>query len=86
MPTLNDILVLLPEFYLVAVACLLLLMDAFMKPEQRGLLHWISIVVLLVAIYLVIVCAIPRPANGRRSEFECFHPDSNQVSSPIRES
>jgi len=54
MPTLNDILVLLPEFYLVAVACLLLLMDAFMKPEQRGLLHWISIVVLLVAIYLVV--------------------------------
>jgi NADH-quinone oxidoreductase subunit N len=54
MPTLNDILVLLPEFYLVAVACLLLLMDAFMKPEQRGLLHWVSIVVLLVAIYLVV--------------------------------
>lgn len=54
MPTINDILVLLPEFYLVAAACLLLLMDAFMKPEQRGTLHWCSIVVLLVAIYLVI--------------------------------
>lgn len=54
MPTLNDILILLPEFYLVAVACLLLLLDAFMKPEQRGALHWISIVVLLVAGYLVI--------------------------------
>jgi NADH-quinone oxidoreductase subunit N len=54
MPTLNDILILLPEFYLVAAACLLLLMDAFMKPAQRPLLHWISIAVLLVAIYLVI--------------------------------
>ncbi|HUG59468.1 MAG TPA: proton-conducting transporter membrane subunit, partial [Candidimonas sp.] len=54
MPTFNDILILLPEFYLVAAACLLLLLDAFMKPAQRPLLHWISIAVLLVAIYLVI--------------------------------
>ncbi|WP_426661240.1 NADH-quinone oxidoreductase subunit NuoN [Rhodanobacter aciditrophus] len=54
MPTLNDVLVLLPEFYLVAAACLLLLLDAFMRPEQRGTLHWISIVVLLVAAYMVI--------------------------------
>jgi len=54
MPTLNDILILLPEFYLVAAACLLLLMDAFMKPEQRPLLHWLAIAVLLVTIYLVI--------------------------------
>lgn len=54
MPTINDILILLPEFYLVAAACLLMLLDAWMKPEQRGALHWISIVVLLVAIYLVI--------------------------------
>ena len=54
MPTLNDILILLPEIYLVAAVCLILLLDAFMKPEQRPQLHWISIVVLLVAIYLVI--------------------------------
>ena len=37
MPSMNDILILAPEFYLVAAACLLLLLDAFMKPEQRGL-------------------------------------------------
>jgi NADH-quinone oxidoreductase subunit N len=55
MPNLNDILIMLPEFYLVAAACLLLLMDAFMKPEQRPMLHWISIAVLLVGIYLLIV-------------------------------
>lgn len=54
MPTLNDILIMLPEFYLVAAACLLLLLDAFMKPAQRPLLHWLSIGVLLVGIYLVI--------------------------------
>ncbi|MHB1273850.1 MAG: NADH-quinone oxidoreductase subunit NuoN [Rhodanobacter sp.] len=54
MPNFNDILVLLPEFYLVAAACVLLLADAFITPEQRPQLHWISIAVLLVAIYLVI--------------------------------
>jgi NADH-quinone oxidoreductase subunit N len=54
MPTLNDIMTLLPEFYLVAAACLLLLLDAFMNPEQRHWLHWLSIGVLLVTIYLVI--------------------------------
>jgi NADH-quinone oxidoreductase subunit N len=54
MPNINDILILLPELYLVVAACLLLLLDAFMKPEQRPLLHWLSVAVLLVAIYLVV--------------------------------
>ena len=54
MPTFNDILVLLPEFYLVAAACVLLLADAFMRPEQRHWLHWLSILVMLMAIVLVI--------------------------------
>jgi NADH-quinone oxidoreductase subunit N len=54
MPTFNDILIMLPEFYLVAAACLLLLLDAWMKPAQRNILHWISILVLLVGIYLVV--------------------------------
>jgi NADH-quinone oxidoreductase subunit N len=31
MPNLNDILIMLPELYLVVAACLLLLLDAFMK-------------------------------------------------------
>ena len=55
MPNLNDILIMLPEFYLVAAACLLLLLDAFMKPEQRPVLHWLSIAVLLVGVYLLIM-------------------------------
>ncbi|WP_430389515.1 NADH-quinone oxidoreductase subunit NuoN [Dyella sp. 20L07] len=54
MPNFNDILILLPELYLVVAACLLLLLDAFMKAEQRPLLHWLSIAVLLVGIYLVV--------------------------------
>jgi NADH-quinone oxidoreductase subunit N len=54
MPTFNDILIMLPEFYLVAAACLLLLLDAWMKPEQRNILHWVSILVVLVGIYLVV--------------------------------
>jgi NADH-quinone oxidoreductase subunit N len=54
MPNINDILILLPELYLVVAACLLLLLDAFMKPEQRPMLHWLSVAVLLVAVYLVI--------------------------------
>jgi NADH-quinone oxidoreductase subunit N len=53
----NDILILAPEFYLVAAACLLLLLDAFMKPEQRPILHWLSIGVLAVAIYMVVGAA-----------------------------
>ncbi|WP_414649794.1 NADH-quinone oxidoreductase subunit NuoN [Dyella sp.] len=54
LPTINDILILLPEAYLTIAACLLLLIDAFLKPSQRGAMHWLSIAVLLVGIYLVI--------------------------------
>lgn len=64
MPNLNDILILLPEFYLVAAACLLLLLDAFMKPEQRPMLHWLSIAVLLVAIYLVVAGQPSQPVTA----------------------
>ena len=55
MPTLNDVLIMLPEFYLVAATCLLFMLDAFMKPADRPLLHWLAIAVLLVAIFMVIV-------------------------------
>ena len=64
MPNINDILIMLPEFYLVAAACLLLLLDAFMKPAQRPMLHWISIIVLLVAMYLVIVGQPPQTVTA----------------------
>ncbi|MFC5743424.1 NADH-quinone oxidoreductase subunit NuoN [Dyella tabacisoli] len=54
MPNMNDILILLPELYLVVAACVLLLLDAFMTPARRGVLHWLSIGVLLIAMYLVV--------------------------------
>ncbi len=54
MPTLNDVLIMLPEFYVVTATCLLFMLDAFMKPAQRPLLHWLSIAVLLVAIFMVV--------------------------------
>ena len=54
MPTFNDILIMVPEFFLVAAACVLLLADAFMKPSERVYLHWMSIAVLAVTIYLIV--------------------------------
>jgi NADH-quinone oxidoreductase subunit N len=54
MPNINDILIMLPEFFLVAAACILLLADAFMTPAERKHLHWLSIGVLLVTGYLVL--------------------------------
>jgi NADH-quinone oxidoreductase subunit N len=54
MPSINDILILLPEVYLTVAACVLLLLDAMLKPTQRGAVHWLSVLVLLVGAYLVI--------------------------------
>lgn len=54
MPTLTDVLIMLPELYLVAATCLLFMLDAFMQPAQRPMLHWLSIGVLLVAIFLLV--------------------------------
>ena len=54
MPSINDILILLPEIYLVVAACVLLLLDAYLKPGQKGAVHWLSILVLLVGAYLVV--------------------------------
>ncbi|WP_445143835.1 NADH-quinone oxidoreductase subunit NuoN [Dyella sp. Tek66A03] len=69
MPNFNDILILLPELYLVVAACLLLLLDAFMKPEQRPMLHWLSVAVLLVAIYLVIAGQPPQAVTAFNGMF-----------------
>lgn len=54
MPTITDLLILAPEAYLVVAACIVLLMDAFLKPSHRWTIHWISIVVLAVAAYMVV--------------------------------
>ncbi|TAN06545.1 MAG: NADH-quinone oxidoreductase subunit NuoN [Rhodanobacteraceae bacterium] len=52
--SLNDLLVILPELYLTAAACLVLLFDVFLDDEHRDATHWVAIVVMLVAIFLVI--------------------------------
>lgn len=52
--SMNDLLVMLPEIYLAGAACLLLLVDVFLREEQRGAIHWMAIAVLLVGIYLLI--------------------------------
>ncbi len=54
MISLNDLLVLLPELYLTAAACLVLLFDVFINDDQRDATHWVGIIVMLVAIFLVI--------------------------------
>ena len=52
--SMNDLLVMLPELYLTAAACLLLLVDAFLNDEQRDGTHWMALLVLIVAGFLVV--------------------------------
>lgn len=51
----NDILVVLPEAYLVVAICILLLMDAWLKPSQRNVTHWLAIGIAVVTGLLVIL-------------------------------
>ncbi len=51
----NDILILLPELYLVAAVCVLLLMDAFIRPEQRNATHWLAIAITVITAFLVVM-------------------------------
>ncbi|HET7562256.1 MAG TPA: NADH-quinone oxidoreductase subunit NuoN [Rhodanobacteraceae bacterium] len=50
----NDLLVMVPELYMTAAACLVLLFDVFIKDEQRDATHWLAIIVMLGGIFLVI--------------------------------
>ncbi len=43
MISLNDLLVLVPELFLTAAACLVLLFDVFIKDDQRDATHWMAI-------------------------------------------
>jgi NADH-quinone oxidoreductase subunit N len=60
----NDILILLPELYLVAAVCVLLLMDAFIKPEQRNATHWLAIVITAITAFLVVMGQPPAGATA----------------------
>lgn len=54
MISLNDLLVMVPEMYLAAAACLVLLFDVFIKASQRDATHWMACAVVAVAIFLVL--------------------------------
>jgi NADH-quinone oxidoreductase subunit N len=60
----NDILVLLPEVYLVVAICVLLLMDAWLKPEQRNITHWVAIGITVVTGLLVILGQPPHAVSA----------------------
>ncbi len=51
----NDILVMLPEVYLVVAVCILLLLDAWLKPAQRNITHWLAVAITVVTGLLVIL-------------------------------
>jgi len=60
----NDILILLPELYLVAAVCVLLLMDAFIRPEQRNATHWLAIAITAITAFLVVMGQPPVGATA----------------------
>ena len=43
----HDLLVLLPEDFLLGATCAILLIDLFLKPAQRGVTHWLSLAALI---------------------------------------
>jgi NADH-quinone oxidoreductase subunit N len=64
MITLNDLLVIVPEMYLTAAACFVLLFDVFIRTDQRDTTHWVAVIVMLVAIYLVTSGQPPQAATA----------------------
>src|SRR5579859_6025293 len=44
---LHDLVLLLPEDFLLGAVCVILLVDLFLKPSQRGVTHWLSLLALL---------------------------------------
>ena len=57
----NDLLTLLPELFLLGATLAILLIDLFLKPEQRDITHWLSVIALVATGALVWFGA---PAQG----------------------
>jgi NADH-quinone oxidoreductase subunit N len=51
---LHDIVLALPEDFLLGATCLILLVDLFVKPSQRAITHWLSLAALLVTMALIL--------------------------------
>src|ERR1700733_1412941 len=55
----HDLLLMLPEDFLLGATCAILLVDLFLKPSQRGVTHWLSIVALLGTMALILIDVEP---------------------------
>src|SRR5471030_560139 len=55
----HDVVLLLPEDFLLVAICAILLIDLFLKPSQRAITHWLSIAALLVTMALILSDADP---------------------------
>jgi NADH-quinone oxidoreductase subunit N len=51
---LHDIVLALPEDFLLGATCLILLVDLFVKPSQRAITHWLSLAALLGTMALIL--------------------------------
>ncbi len=55
----HDIVLLLPETFLLGAICAILLIDLFLKPDQRAITHWLSLAAVLGTIILIAIDAEP---------------------------
>ena len=58
-----DLWTLLPEIFLLGATCAILLIDLFLKPAQRGVTHWLSLLAVTVTGVLV-WCDAPAAGQG----------------------
>lgn len=52
--TIHDLVLVLPEDFLLGAICVILLTDLFLKPSQRAITHWLSIAALLGTMALIL--------------------------------
>ncbi|MDR3387776.1 MAG: NADH-quinone oxidoreductase subunit NuoN [Rudaea sp.] len=55
----HDVVLLLPEDFLLGAICAILLIDLFLRPAQRAITHWLSIAALLGTMALILADADP---------------------------
>ena len=54
MPTTTELMLILPELFLLAATCALLLLDLFLSPQRRPMLHFLAVAALLATAVLTI--------------------------------
>jgi len=63
----HDLVLLLPEDFLLGATCAILLIDLFTKPSRRDITHWLSLGTLLVTIGLILVDVDPAVSAQARA-------------------